>query len=413
MLTRARSAPNVVLVDADVYARGLTTHIEYQVPVLCAGVHDVLQGQGGASVEPMDISQVSLFGCSDMRLPDEGRLYLFPAGQKYGLNPFPCIAQMALADLQRFLRKSIANAVRECEADCVIVDTTSIPDPCAAAVVSFCDVVVMVGSNDKSNDLLQEHKRKVAGFGVAIDEALLLTVFNQLDPVMDDRMSGPLPVRIVPLPAMVSVAERSNSSDEESVTDYIDLDSRIVSMLSEAFRATHGQLVPEWYAPLPAHWRSVARRSGTSVPSASRLCVRRIALTTVAGLTGIAILCSALAGWPGTGDAGTSQLLPWVMTGVGMGLVLLALTWALLVGLARDYDSCCALVSCLRHRNLQRILGHLRIPPLQLYRLTPRNRTRIRERRLECLRRAFRGIARRFGSQAADQQMANPMIGVS
>lgn len=413
MLTRARSGPNVLLVDSDVYARGLTTHIEHEVLVLCAGVHDVLYGRGGASVEPMDITQVSVFGYSDMRLPDEGRLYLFPAGQRYGVDPFTCVAKMALAELQEFLRSSITNAVRECDADCVVVDTASIPEPCAAAVVSFCDVVVMVGNSDKTDDYLQEHKKKVAEFGVAIDDAQLLTVFNQLDPIMDDRMSGPLPVRIYPLPAMVSMVGESNPNDEESVADYIDLDSRIVSMLLDTFRVDHRQLVPEWYAPLPAPWRLGARRSDTSAPSAGRLCVNRIVLTAVTGVAGIAILWLALAGWPGIGEVGTGQLLPWVMAVVGMGLAVLALSWALSVDLARDYKSYCALVSCLRQRNLRRILGHLRIPPLQVYRLTPRKRTRIRERKLERLRRAFQRVSRRSGSQETDQQVADPMIGVS
>jgi len=72
MITRAEGGPNVLLVDADLFSRGITASLETRVEVSCGSLHDALFGRQ-ARVQPLDLSAVA--GAIDEQQPlqnDEG-----------------------------------------------------------------------------------------------------------------------------------------------------------------------------------------------------------------------------------------------------------------------------------------------------------------------------------------------------
>ena len=392
MITRAEGGPNVLLVDADLFSRGITASLETRFEVSCGSLHDALFGRQ-ARVQPLDLSAVA--GAIDEQQPlqGEGRVFLLPSAHAFAERPFSTVASLPLAQLGQLLVNALTFAVSSSGAKCIVADTTSIAEPCGAALVSVSDSLLLIGSPEKGHETTEKHRRDLRCFGDCLDRVPLKVIFNAVDTTT--RNGEREQVGLYRVPKLQNLGKEN----DEGVVDEMRLAHVVCALVSDTLPRDRSELVPCWLAPLPRVWRSIARRVAQNPPG-GWLIFRRtlsgrqgvIALATVAGLL--------LLTWLGYGQGGPDSR---TFVTIGLGLTIVA-AGALAAWTIAQTWRCLEVARRLRGADLGWLLSRIELRPSEASTCSPRVRWRRTRRRLRSLTRVFAALSRTIEPESPARQ---------
>lgn len=138
--------PNVLLIDLDVGAQGLTFRLAHGLRQNFRSVHDVMAERSVTAAQPIPVSgSVSL---SNTNAKGRGQLYLLPAAPPEAKGLFDTIAEIDKKELVQLLYGTISAIVKQCDISCVVIDCAPGADPYTAAAASIADVPLLIGRNE-------------------------------------------------------------------------------------------------------------------------------------------------------------------------------------------------------------------------------------------------------------------------
>jgi cellulose biosynthesis protein BcsQ len=270
LITRAVFAPNVLLIDVDIYNRGLTAQLE-QVPEIqnrcwqSVYLHDVIVGKNITKLKPLEIS--GLFPGEDRRLSQEGGLFLCPSIRKGAMNPFISssnteMSEVKMSEVKNLLHEAINSAAESCNAEAIVADTAPIAEPLGAVLASLADVIVLIGSPAKSAPVTEEHLERLKEFETISHDIPVVRVSNQIPIGEKGSNRGKNNCLVISDLNFLKVCQHNESAD--SVADNIEFNKCIIDLLSRCFASLADGLTPPWFASLPSDWRTLIINFGES-----------------------------------------------------------------------------------------------------------------------------------------------------
>jgi cellulose biosynthesis protein BcsQ len=142
--------PNVLLVDLDVEAEGLTYRLTQGNRQGNKTVHEVMASKNVTGAEAI---QVTLRGGSseDDNSQFRGKLYLMPAAQSDARGLFDTIANIPKEELIKLLLDMLTDLVRRYKISCVVIDCAPAANPYSAAAATLADVPLFIGRNESAS----------------------------------------------------------------------------------------------------------------------------------------------------------------------------------------------------------------------------------------------------------------------
>jgi len=142
--------PNVLLVDLDVEAQGLTFRLTQGLGMTrnFLTVHDVMAQQNVSAVQAISVTSAVTLASGNP--PHRGQLYLMPAATPDARELFDTIAQIPKDELLRLLQNMIANLVAHYDISCVVIDCAPGANPYTAAAATLADVPLLIGRNEQA-----------------------------------------------------------------------------------------------------------------------------------------------------------------------------------------------------------------------------------------------------------------------
>lgn len=138
--------PNVLLVDLDVEASGLTFRLAQGLRQNFRTVHEVFAERNVTVAQAITVTgAVSLASGNP---PHRGQLYLMPAAPPEAKGLFDTIASIDKAELFRLLLDTIKALVMQYDISCVVIDCAPGANPYTAAAATLADVPFLIGRNE-------------------------------------------------------------------------------------------------------------------------------------------------------------------------------------------------------------------------------------------------------------------------
>ncbi|MDD5312905.1 MAG: AAA family ATPase [Dehalococcoidia bacterium] len=138
--------PNVLMIDLDVEAQGLTFRVTQDSHRSYRTVHQIIAERNIAAVQAIDVTNtISITGGN---LQNRGHLYLMPASQPEAKGIFDTIAKTDRKELYDLLLNMIQSLVAQYSISCVIIDCMPGADPATAAAATIADVPFLIGRNE-------------------------------------------------------------------------------------------------------------------------------------------------------------------------------------------------------------------------------------------------------------------------
>ena len=260
MITRSEHSPNVLLIDADTFGRGLTSQVEGAEEFQNETLQDVVEAKK-ALVVPVELRK-SWIGPGDWpSLPEDGRVFFVPSSRA-GSRNWQDSTSAGLSNLKLRLIGALSFAANSGRAEAIVIDTAPTPDICGGFLASICDLIILVGDKDHGEEELKEHLASLAETLQPLDAKLdgipIEIVFNKMDANLSEAKGK---CHLLP------------SVDElrDEIADRVELERSIAGIISPFLDRAHPGLVPSWCAALPGEWRKVANAIGGSPGNNSRL----------------------------------------------------------------------------------------------------------------------------------------------
>lgn len=143
---RSGHKPNVLLVDLDVDANGLSFRLSQGSPGSYKTVHEVIAERNPASAQAVDVTMaVSLAGGNPQH---RGRLYLMPAAPPAAKGIFETCATIDPKELYQLMVNMVSALVMQYEISCVVIDCKSGANPYSAVGAALASVPLLIGRNE-------------------------------------------------------------------------------------------------------------------------------------------------------------------------------------------------------------------------------------------------------------------------
>lgn len=417
MITRSEHSPNVLLVDADIFGRGLTAQIEGSDEFQGKHLHDVIVGKN-TTLSPVELRESCIGPGEWPSLPEDGRVFFVPSSRPAAERVFESVADTGFDELKRLLNGTLASAANSGRAEAVVIDTAPIPEPCGAIFASMCDLIILVGDKDHGEEAIKEHLGRLEEIlekiGRNLEGIPLEIVFNQMDrdlartpaghfSAAQGRHKGPFPIKCHVLPAVDGLGDQ--------IADSVDFERRVVEIVSLFLSRVHPGLVPSWCAPLPGEWRKVAIALGESPVKDPRLLhllpgiappfLKRAAFALGIGIPAAAclLLTSSIsagetAGLPGTNSASVLSGSGLRYVGLAIGVCFLLAAVFELLRASVECKTCLVAASRLAAKDLDWILSRLRLKPKHNHKGPPEKRQKLQGQKLNTLHRVFDMLGR-------------------
>jgi len=138
--------PNVLLVDLDVDAQGLTFRLAKSLRQNFRTVHEVVAERNVAMAQAITVTgEVSLASGNPQH---RGQLYLMPAAPPEARALFDTIAGIDRQELLKLLLDMISALVTQYDISCVVVDCAPGTTPYSAAAAALADIPFLIGRNE-------------------------------------------------------------------------------------------------------------------------------------------------------------------------------------------------------------------------------------------------------------------------
>ena len=146
---RGNAKPNVLLIDMDVEAQGLTYRLTQGYHANCPTVHEVLGQRNVSVVQAMDVTTaVSLASGNKER---RGHLYLMPGAPPDARGIFDTLATIDRRELLGLLKDLIQNLAAQYDISCVVLDCAPGANPYTAAAATLADIPIFIGRNEQAS----------------------------------------------------------------------------------------------------------------------------------------------------------------------------------------------------------------------------------------------------------------------
>lgn len=388
MITRSEHSPNVLLIDADIFGRGLTSLIDGVGEIECKHLHDVIAGDY-AAVSPVELPESCIGPGEWPSLPEDGRVFFVPASRTGAERIEGAESITDLSGLRGRLFDAISSAAHSGRAEAIVIDTAPTPEPTGALLASMCDLIILIGDKDHGEDVIREHldslKEILGRNGARLEGIPVEIVFNQMSSEAPQARS---PVECHVIPALGGLRDRGNE-----IAEMVDLERRVSAIVSPFFSRAHPGLLPSWCAPLPGEWRKVAMSLGESTAAdgrslglANRIVppfLKRAALALAIALP--ALTCLLLAS--SKSFAASDSTLRYAGMVIGFSFLLIAAVY--LVRISFECRTCLAAAKRLAAKDLDWILSRLRVAPRHSAGAPPHKQSRLRGHKLKTLHRVF------------------------
>lgn len=138
--------PNVLLVDLDVEAQGLTFRLARGLHQNFRTVHEVMAQRNVTAAQAITVTGVVSLASGNP--PHRGHLYLMPAAPPEAKGLFDTIAAIPKDELFGLLQDTIKDLVRQYDISCVVIDCAPGANPYTAAAATLADVPLLIGRNE-------------------------------------------------------------------------------------------------------------------------------------------------------------------------------------------------------------------------------------------------------------------------
>ena len=253
MVTLAPSAPNVLLVDGDVYHRGMTIEVTKTLPISCKTVHDYIASRNTSDVEGMDLTAV-VRG----RRPDSGHLFFIPASLPEAKQVYDEGAKTAPEQMLKILHEMVASAANQYRCDCVVIDCGPIIDRYTAGASMLADRAFIIGLNESiSFTSLKTYPNQIRDHFPEFTTAKIRVIINRVNvwEMLEQRkLSEDI---FAAIPDFKAVVEASEGLAETDAMQMMLFEDHITQIVEKTFHGDHPELVPERKSALPPKWNDL------------------------------------------------------------------------------------------------------------------------------------------------------------
>jgi cellulose biosynthesis protein BcsQ len=285
--------PNVLLVDLDVEAQGLTFrlarglgHQNFKT------VHEVMAQRNVTAAQAINVTTaVSLAsGVPQQR----GHLYLMAAAPPEAKGLFDTIAGIPKDELFRLLQDTIRDLVRQYDISCVIVDCAPGANPYTAAAATLADFPLLIGRNEPTTyeqiRVLPERFREWYGQFQPAKQNVIINAVSVQDLYVTNAAKYAV-FDFIPLTSDV-IHETEGLSRTGSLRMLL-FEKYIVDIIKKLFVGM-GHLIPESPEVLGQEWLEVLKKLGRCEEAPKIRWLRRLSPLFWAGaalvLTGVALV---------------------------------------------------------------------------------------------------------------------------
>ncbi|MCX5673868.1 MAG: AAA family ATPase [Planctomycetota bacterium] len=285
LVTGAKVAPNVLIVDVDVHNRGMTVDLTKQTPISCKTVHDYIASKNVSDVEAVDMTH-TIEGSQS----SSGRLFFIPSSTPEAGHVFDESAKIGPQKLLEILFGVVKSAVETYECDCVVIDCGPIIDPYTAAGATLADREFLIGQNEPiSFSNLKFYPNRIREFYSDFSTTKMKLIINKVrgwerlrERELQEDVFHAIPFTM----DIVDVSEGLAASDEMKMLMFKD---HIAQIVEKVFKPDHPELIPSRKSILPQRWESLMANVDRleKAPPIRRLGLMRLALPV--GLLALAV----------------------------------------------------------------------------------------------------------------------------
>ena len=140
--------PNVLLIDLDVEAMGLTFRMTKGIRQTVRTVHDVFAERNVAAAQALNVTNAVSLGGGNLQ--QRGELFLMPAAPPEATGLFDVLATIDRQELARLMLDMIRNLVLQHDISCVVIDCAPGANPYSAAAATLADFPLLIGRNERA-----------------------------------------------------------------------------------------------------------------------------------------------------------------------------------------------------------------------------------------------------------------------
>lgn len=278
LVTLAPSGPNVLLVDADVYHRGMTVEMTTHTPATCKTVHDYIAARNPSGVEVADMS-----GLVKGTRPDSGQLFFIPASTPDSEEVFRRAAEIGPEALLEILYKVASSAVQQYDCACVVIDCGPIIDPYTAAGAMLADRAFIIGQNEPiSFSSLRTYPSRVREFYPDFSTAKMKVIINKVrgwDALKERQIQHQEDI-FAAIPFTMEIVDVSEGIQTANEMQLMIFENHIAQIVERVFRGDHRELIPDQREVLPPQWNTLLQSTDRleQAPHIRRLGLLRLLL---------------------------------------------------------------------------------------------------------------------------------------
>ena len=142
--------PNVLLVDLDVEAEGLTYRLTQGNRQGNKTVHEVMASKNVTGAEAIQVTPRGGLSEDDNSQP-RGKLFLMPAAPPDARGLFDTLANISKEELIKLLLDMLIDLARRYKISCIVIDCAPAANPYSAAAATLADVPLFVGRNESAS----------------------------------------------------------------------------------------------------------------------------------------------------------------------------------------------------------------------------------------------------------------------
>jgi len=252
LITLAQSAPNVLLLDFDVYQPGMTVTMTGQMPISCKSVHDYIASQNTSDVEAAEVT-ATVRGSK----PGTGRLFFIPASAPEAKAVFDAGASIGAERMLQILHDVISSAVEQYGCECVVIDCGPIIDPYTATAATLADRAFIIGQNEPiSFQNFKTYIERIHEFHPDFSSSKMKIIINKVrgwEMLEQRRLQEDIFASIPFTMDIVDVAEGLKSAEDMQETIFEDH----ITQITEKVFIDHPELVPDRTSTLPEKWNNL------------------------------------------------------------------------------------------------------------------------------------------------------------
>lgn len=274
LVTLAESAPNVLLVDGDVFHHGMTTLMKQTSLVSCKTLHDYVASRNTSIVEA---ARLTVEGAQ----AGSGQLFFVPASEPEADHVFAKEAEINPEELLQILYDVVAKAVEKYDCSCVVIDCGPIIDPYTATSAMLADRAFVIGQNEPiSFASLQSLPKQIKEFHPDFAQSKINLIVNKVRgwEMLEERRQ--LQSIFAAIPFTLDIVDASEGLGSTNQMQMMIFEDHIAQIIEKTFKGDHLELIPAKHNMLPPEWGSLVQNPENleRAPAIKRLGMLRLLL---------------------------------------------------------------------------------------------------------------------------------------